>query len=102
MIKKVKQYGATCAIDDDGGRVVAQECNRDSIRLQYKSSYIYVKGIVPSDGKHQTGLISSRLWNDLPPELRTISLPPPPSLQITRHHLHPPPLSVTPGPSTQN
>src|SRR6218665_1143215 len=31
---------------------------------------------------------------DLPPELRTISLPPPPSLPITRH---PPPLSVTPG-----
>src|SRR6218665_1384726 len=40
-----------------------------------------------------------RLWNDLPPELRTISLPPPPSLPITTH---PPPLSVTPGPSTQN
>src|SRR6218665_643368 len=43
-----------------------------------------------------------RLWNDLPPELRTIYLPPPPSLQITRHHLHPPPQSVTPGPSTQS
>src|SRR6218665_986528 len=33
-----------------------------------------------------------RLWNDLPPEFRTNSLPPPPSLSITRH---PPPLSVT-------
>ena len=42
------------------------------------------------------GPISSRLWNDLPPELHTISSPPPPSLQITRHHLHLPPLSVTP------
>src|SRR6218665_1916036 len=31
-----------------------------------------------------------RLWNDLPPELRTISSPPLPSLPITRH---PPPLS---------
>src|SRR6218665_3828754 len=37
-----------------------------------------------------------RLWNDLPPELRTFSSPPPPSLPITRHHLHLPPLSVTP------
>ena len=42
------------------------------------------------------------LCNDLPPELRTISSPPPPSLSITRHHLHLPSLSVTPGPSTQN
>src|SRR6218665_1086854 len=33
---------------------------------------------------------------DLQPELRTISLPPPPSLPITRHHLHQAPLSVTP------
>src|SRR6218665_1114195 len=33
-------------------------------------------------------------WNDLPPELRTISLPPPPSLPITTH---PPPLSIPPG-----
>src|SRR6218665_1588669 len=37
-----------------------------------------------------------RLWNNLPPQLRTSTLPPPPSLQITRHHLHPAPLSVTP------
>src|SRR6218665_3862244 len=40
-----------------------------------------------------------RLWNDLgrlPPEFRTISLPPPPSLPITRC-LHPAPLFVTPG-----
>src|SRR6218665_1399357 len=41
-------------------------------------------------------ITAPRLWNDLPPELRTISLPPPPSLPITRHHLHPPPVSVTP------
>src|SRR6218665_998672 len=41
-------------------------------------------------------ITAPRLWNDLPPELRTISPPPPPSLSITRHHLHPPPLSVTP------
>src|SRR6218665_1627245 len=43
-----------------------------------------------------------RLWNDLPPELLAISLPPPPSLPITRHHLHPAPLSITPGSSTQS
>src|SRR6218665_547756 len=43
-----------------------------------------------------TSITTPRLWNDLPPELRTISSPPPPSLQITRHHLHLPPLSVTP------
>src|SRR6218665_835500 len=47
-------------------------------------------------------IIALRFWNDLPPELRTISLPPAPSLPITRHHLHPPILSVTHGPSTQN
>src|SRR6218665_3294064 len=39
-------------------------------------------------------ITAPRLWNDLPPELRTISSPPPPSLPITTH---PPPLSVTPG-----
>src|SRR6218665_2071409 len=43
-----------------------------------------------------------RLWNDLPPELRTISLPPPPLLPITKHHLHPASSSITPGLSTQN
>src|SRR6218665_663402 len=32
----------------------------------------------------------------LPPQLRTISSPQPPSLPITRHHLHLPPLSATP------
>src|SRR6218665_1431559 len=41
-------------------------------------------------------ITAQRLWNELRPELRTISSPPPPSLQTTRHHLHPPPLSVTP------
>src|SRR6218665_855493 len=41
-------------------------------------------------------ITAPRLWNDLPPELRTIFSPPPPSLPITRHHLHLPPLSVTP------
>ena len=40
-------------------------------------------------------ITARRLWNDLTPEHRTISLPPPPSLPITRH---PPPLSVNPGP----
>src|SRR6218665_3650455 len=33
-------------------------------------------------------ITAPRLWNDLPPELRTISSPAPPSLPITRHHLH--------------
>src|SRR6218665_212056 len=46
-------------------------------------------------------ITAPRLWDDLelPPELRTISLPPPPSLPMTRHHLHPAPLglSVTSG-----
>src|SRR6218665_3683584 len=42
-------------------------------------------------------ITAPRLWNDLPPELRTISSPPSPSLPITRHRLHPPPLFVTPG-----
>src|SRR6218665_1422124 len=41
-------------------------------------------------------ITAPRIWNDLPPELRTISSPPPPSLPITRHRLNPPPLSVTP------
>ena len=44
-------------------------------------------------------ITAPRLWNDLPPELRTFSLPPPSSSQITKHHLHPAepaPLSVTP------
>src|SRR6218665_139440 len=40
-------------------------------------------------------ITAPRLWNDLPPELRTFSLPPPSSLQIIKHHHHAP-LSVTP------
>src|SRR6218665_3310781 len=44
----------------------------------------------------QPSHINHCLWNDLPPELHTISSPPPPSLPITRQHLHLPPLSVTP------
>jgi len=47
-------------------------------------------------------ITAPRLWNDLPLELRNYSLPPPPPLQITNNHLHPAPVSVTPGPSTQN
>src|SRR6218665_3686301 len=48
-------------------------------------------------------ITAPRRWNnDLPPELRTISLPSPPLLPITIHHLHPDPLSITPRPSTQN
>src|SRR6218665_1151448 len=42
------------------------------------------------------------LWNGLPSELRTFSLPPPSSFQIIKHHLHHAPLSVTPGLSTRN
>src|SRR6218665_3544879 len=41
-------------------------------------------------------ITAPRLWNDLPPELRAISSPPPPPLPIPKHHLHLPPLSVTP------
>jgi len=48
-------------------------------------------------------ITAPRRWNnDLPPELRTISLPSPPLLPITRHHLHPAPLFITLRPSTQN
>src|SRR6218665_48753 len=47
-------------------------------------------------------ITAPRLWNDLPPELRTFSLPPSTSLQIIKHHLHHAPLSVTPGLSTLN
>src|SRR6218665_2354089 len=43
-----------------------------------------------------------RLWNDLPPELHTFSLPPPSSLQSIKHHFHHAPLAVTPGLSTPN
>src|SRR6218665_2821793 len=32
-------------------------------------------------------ITAQRIWNDPPPELRTISSPPLPSLPITRHHL---------------
>src|SRR6218665_1620544 len=39
-------------------------------------------------------ITTPRLWNDLPPQFRTISLPPPPTLPITRHHL---PLSLLSG-----
>src|SRR6218665_3591772 len=47
-------------------------------------------------------MFSKTLWNDLPPELCTFSLPPPSSLQITNHNLHPAPLSVIPWLSTRN
>ena len=42
-------------------------------------------------------ITAPRLWNNLPPELCALSLPPPSSLQITKHHLLPGPLSVTPS-----
>src|SRR6218665_1695683 len=54
---------------------------------------------VTSDLMFSNGAISitaARLWNVLSSELRTISSAPPSSLPITRHHLHPPPLTVTP------
>ena len=42
-------------------------------------------------------ITAPRRWNnDLPPELCTISLPSPPLMPITIHHLHPAPLSITP------
>src|SRR6218665_1303704 len=52
--------------------------------------------------KRAISVTAPRLWNDLPPELRTFSLPPPSSLQIIKHHLQHAPLSVTPGLSTRN
>src|SRR6218665_1935665 len=50
-----------------------------------------------SSSKRAISVTAPRLWNDLPPELRTFSLPPPSSFQIIKHHLHHAPLSVTPG-----
>src|SRR6218665_946635 len=50
----------------------------------------------------ERSVTAPRLWNDLPPELRTFSLPPPSSLQSIKHHLHHAPLSVAPGLSTRN
>src|SRR6218665_387702 len=52
--------------------------------------------------KRAISVTAPRLWNDLPSELRTFSLPPPSSLQIIKHHLQHAPLSVTPGLSTRN
>src|SRR6218665_113516 len=52
--------------------------------------------------KRAISVTAPRLWNDLPPELLTFSLPPPSSLQIIKHHLQHAPLSVTPGFSTRN
>src|SRR6218665_1948729 len=46
--------------------------------------------------KRAISVTAPRLWNDLPPELRTFSLPPPSSLQIIKHHLQHAPLSVIP------
>src|SRR6218665_1146325 len=46
--------------------------------------------------KRAIAVTAPRLWNDLPPDLRTLSLPPPSSLQIIKHHLQHAPLSVTP------
>src|SRR6218665_940829 len=43
--------------------------------------------------KRAISVTAPRLWNDLPPELRTFSLPPPSSLQIIKHHLQHAPLS---------
>src|SRR6218665_4113829 len=52
--------------------------------------------------KRAISVTAPRLWNDLPPELRTFSLPPPSSLQIIKHHLTHAPLSVPPGLSPRN
>src|SRR6218665_3206852 len=46
--------------------------------------------------KRALSVTAPRLWNDLPPEVRTFSLPPPSSLQIIKHHLQHAPLSVIP------
>src|SRR6218665_1993454 len=46
--------------------------------------------------KRAISVTAPRLWNDLPPELRTFSLPQPSSLQIIKHHLQHAPLSVPP------
>src|SRR6218665_1681657 len=43
--------------------------------------------------KRAVSVTAPRLLNNLPSELRTFSLPPPPSRQITKHHIHPAPLS---------
>src|SRR6218665_2881971 len=40
--------------------------------------------------KRAISVTAPRLWNDLPPDIRTFSLPPPSSLQIIKHHLQHP------------
>ena len=58
-------------------------------------------GALPETRLHNVGSLAKGLDPPLlPPELRTIYLPPQPSLPITRHQIHP--LSITPGPSTQS
>src|SRR6218665_2203870 len=51
--------------------------------------------------KRAISVTAPRLWNELPPDLRTFSLPSPPLLQIIKHLQHAP-LSVTHGLSTRN
>src|ERR1043165_3258342 len=46
-------------------------------------------------------ITAPRLWNDLPPELRSFSAPPP-SSSITHHTLPQAPLSITPRLFTRN
>src|SRR6218665_2986154 len=72
---------------------LAQQYNQFSKRLRIRSPPVTSQLMFSN---RAISITAPRLWNDLPPDLRTISSPPPLSLSITRHHLHLPPLSVTP------
>src|SRR6218665_227772 len=63
-------------------------------RKIYLTSFHSKIYIPPLQGNY-TKALPTPVLQLLPPKLRTIPLPPPPSLPITRDHLHPTPLSVT-------
>src|SRR6218665_2753828 len=62
-------------------------------RKIYLTSFHSKIYIPPLQGNYQEALPTPVLQL-LPPKLHTTSIPPPPSLPITRDHLHPTPLSI--------
>src|SRR6218665_265877 len=57
-----------------------------TIRLSHPFSNPVISHLVFSN--RAISITAPRLWNDLPSELHTISLHPPPSLPIIGHHFH--------------
>src|SRR6218665_1311313 len=70
----------------------------------YVCIYVYILSLVGfiKSSSRAISITAPRLWNGLSCKLRNISLPPPPLLPITRPHIDPAPLSITPRPSTEN